>query len=357
MAHGSFMGSAYWLYMIWLPLTPAENTHELYSLLERKISCLLLPFIFLLFSKLSTISWKPYLMWFVSGAFITATVSNLVILYKVCIQQVMPALNHVAYRKSFEEITQIHPTYFGMYLCFAMGILWLYGKYHFKKSIWISYGLQIFLFLFLILLMPKSALLALSVLFAYALFYIFQIGKLKKIWIAFLLLGSLCTLYFIFPFVQQRIDEVFLFTMGDAPDVINNSVDMRHLILDIDLGLLKQHWLFGLGPTGLQQQLDLLLYVSSIYAGHALGSFNAHNEYLNQWLSFGLFGFMLFIATLLFHYKKSTEQGNTLYLFLMIILSVTFLTENILSRQHGIVFYSLFTSLFFFVSKKHSEKY
>ena len=124
---------------------------------------------------------------------------------------------------------------------------------------------------------------------------------------------------------------------------------MRRLIFQEDLSLLQKHWLLGLGPSQLQEQLNLFFYLSSFYAGQALGSYNTHNEYLNQWLSFGLIGAILFIFILFMHYRKAFTTKNTLYLFLLIILSVTFFTENILSRQHGVVFFSLFTSLFFFI--------
>ncbi len=261
-------------------------------------------------------------------------------------------MNHVAYRTAFERIAHIHPTYFGMYLCFAIAILWLHGGQYVGKRLWISVTLQLFLFISLILLMPKSAVLALAVLFVYAFLKVFQIGKLQKLWLALALIVGLSTLYVVFPIVQQRMDEVLFFANGHAPDVRNNSMDMRHVIFKEDMVLLKKHWLLGLGPSGLQEQLNLLFFVSSFYAGHALGTFNTHNEYLNQWLSFGVFGMLLFLLILFLHVRKAIHHHHTLYLFLLIILMVTFLTENALSRQHGVVFYSLFTSLFFFVREK-----
>ena len=343
------LGSGYLLYLVWLPMTPANSRTELFSLIERKFSLFILPLIFVLFSKLSSSSWKPHLSWFVGGALATALYGNAMILYEQVSTKSSFALNHVAYRVAFERLTHIHPTYFGMYICFAIGILWIYGAYFFKHRLWLSIVIQLLLLIALLLLMPKAAILALCLLFAYAMLFLFKISRSKKIYLSLLLICGLCLFYIAIPVAHQRIDEVFFFAENNSPDVINNSMNMRRLIFQEDLSLLQKHWLLGLGPSQLQEQLNLFFYLSSFYAGQALGSYNTHNEYLNQWLSFGLIGAILFIFILFIHYRKAFTTKNTLYLFLLIILSVTFFTENILSRQHGVVFFSLFTSLFFFI--------
>jgi O-antigen ligase len=317
---------------------------------------LILPFIFLLFSKLSSSSWKPHLSWFVGGALMTALYGNAMILYEQVSIQSSFAMNHVAYRIAFERLTQIHPTYFGMYVCFAIAILWVYGAHFFKHRLWLSIVIQLLLLIALLLLMPKAAILALCLLFVYAMLFLFKTSRSKKIYLSLLLICGLSLFYRAIPVAHQRIDEVFFFAENNSPDVINNSMNMRRLIFQEDLSLLKKNWLLGLGPIQLQEQLNLFFYLSSFYAGQALGSYNTHNEYLNQWLSFGLIGALLFIFVLCKHYRKAFTTKNTLYLFLLIILSVTFFTENVLSRQHGVVFFSLFTSLFFFIPAISQKK-
>lgn len=340
------LGSGYLLYILWIAFTPHTLRTELYSLLERKVIFLAFPFIGLLLSKQTQNSWKPQLIWFVSGTVITAILGNGIILYHHLFHQSLT--NHVSYRVAFEQYTHLHPSYFGMYLCFAISIIWLQGSIYFKNRIWISYLLQGIILLALILLMPKAAVFTFIVLFVYALFKIFQFRKGYKLAIGICLLIALGAMYLIIPFVHQRIDELLFFTQSNTHDILNNSVGMRQLILKSDFLLLKENWILGLGPSQLQEQLNMIYFVSSLYTQQALGIYNTHNEYLNQWLSFGILGILLFMVVLGIQYRKAIQQKNTLYLFLLIILSITFLTENVLSRQQGVVFYAVFTALFFY---------
>lgn len=339
-------GSGYLLYILWIAFTPHAIRTELYALLERKVIFFAFPFIALLLSKQTQNCWKPQLIWFVLGTIVTAILGNLMILYHHLFHQ--PLTNHVSYRVAFEQYTHLHPSYFGMYLCFAISIIWLQGSIYFKNRMWISYLLQGIILLALILLMPKAAVFTFMVLFVYAMFKIFQLKSGYKVAIGICLLFAFGAMYLFFPFVHQRINELLFFTQSNTHDVLNNSVGMRQFILKSDLLLLKEHWFFGLGPSQLQEQLNMIYFVSSLYTQQALGIYNTHNEYLNQWLSFGILGILLFLVVLGIQYRKAIQQKNTLYLFLLIILSITFLTENVLSRQQGVVFYAVCTALFFY---------
>ena len=341
------LGGIYLFYLFYIPLTPPDSKHLVYSFLEREISLFLFPFVFLCLSKISNSSYQPYLIWFVYGNLVSSVIANLSILANVILGS-MKNLNHITYRLAFENITHIHPTYFGMYLCLGIAILWVYNFEQYGISKWISLFFQAILVISLMMLMPKSALLSMLLIFIYCMIYIFKISIKLKIILSISLLGFAILLPLVIPFIAQRLNEVVSFIYHPNSNLINNSVDMRNLIFQTDLVLLKEHWLFGLGPVELQKHLDALLFLSSFFAGHALGTFNTHNEYLNQWLSFGLGGFIFFISILFIHFRKAILNQNLIYLFLLIILSITFLTENVLSRQQGVLFYSLFTSLFFF---------
>lgn len=349
------LGGGYFFYLMWIYLTPFEMRKDIYSLLERKLTYFIFPFIFLLFSKLSTISWKKEISWFVFANLLTTLMANGIILIQLLFFSQHQEVNHVYYRISFEDITHIHPTYFGMYCAFSLGILWLYGKNFFGSRSWLNYLSQCILFFSLLILMPKSALLALGLIFIYSLVYVFKLSLQHKLFLCLSLIVVTTTLYLSVPFVAQRVNEVFSFLKNENQDVINNSMNMRSLIFTTDIELLKSHWLFGIGPSALQEHINEILFANSIVKEAGV-EYNAHNEYLNQWLSFGLFGFLYFLAIMVLHIYTSLRQQNQLYLFLLMILFTTFFTENVLSRQHGVVFYSLFTSLFFFMPKDSFEK-
>jgi len=341
------LGGGFLFYLAWIPFTPDIAKGELLSLIERKISLFLFPFVFLLFTKITTITFRTQLPWFSIGFLAMSFYANLRILFVAIGMQGSQFSDHVTYRIAFEQYAQIHPSYFGMYGCFAIAILWLYGSAFFVERHWLSYLLQFLILISLILLVPKTAMVALILIFIYAMIFVFSYSPRIKVYIGLILALILPCIYLLIPFVHQRVGEV-LYSFSHITPNMNNSVDMRSLLVTFDLMLLKDHWLFGLGPAELQSQLNLLLYYFSFYAGHPLGTYNTHNEYLNQWLSFGLFGFLFFISILWIHVWRAIRRKQTIYLFLMMILMTMFLTENILSRQHGILFFALFTSLFYF---------
>ena len=74
------------------------------------------------------------------------------------------------------------------------------------------------------------------------------------------------------------------------------------------------------------------------------------------WLSFGIIGILVLVFVLGIHYATALRAKDHRYIYLLVILSVTFFTETILSRQIGVLFYAVFTSLFFFSSLQEVEK-
>jgi hypothetical protein len=349
------LGASYLLYVACIPFTSPESSSILYSLLERKISLFVFPFVWLLFERDASYRWRPQLVWFVYALVLLSIVANASILVSSFLHPHV-SMNHVAYRLAFEKYTQLHPTYFGMYICFAFAILWSPQPANSLPAPWIFYVCQFVLLISLLLLSPKTALITFMILLVYYLFYLSNGSVLQKRIMAASILLVFALAYIGLPFFHERLQEITLFLGGQHHNPVTNSIDMRHQIVAIDWQLLKSHWLWGLGPANLEQHLNLLWFVSSYYAQQMLGVYNTHNEYVNQWLSFGLFGFLFFISILGIHFRKAYKNKDTLYLMLMLIVCLAFFTENILSRQHGIIFYALFTSLFFFDSENRIKK-
>ena len=80
---------------------------------------------------------------------------------------------------------------------------------------------------------------------------------------------------------------------------------------------------------------------------------NSHNNYLSFLLSGGIITLSSFLCFIIFLFKNSLKPYNLLRLSFCIIISLNFLTENILSRHWGLMFVSFMLILLF--SKK--EKY
>ena len=76
---------------------------------------------------------------------------------------------------------------------------------------------------------------------------------------------------------------------------------------------------------------------------------NFHNQYLQFFAEIGFFGFLLLIAMVLLNLKKAILNKDFLHIVFAVTMFVLFLTESLLCRQRGIVFfitlYCLFNSI------------
>ncbi len=341
-----FLGAGYLFYLAYLPLTPSASILILYSLLERKISILILPFMVPLMYRLSSKSIFKEIHWFVFGNCLHGILVNAVILYRM-LQPSKSLSGHVAYRLNFESISGVHPTYYGMFICLSIAIiLFDKGLVKLKRPYWIS--AQLLLLLFMLLLTPKISLIVLLILYSYFFFFVLSLQSVQKLILLSVATAVGIASYFLLPFFHDRIAEVFTYFSKSDPNAAENSLHFRRLIWEIDVNILKDSWLFGIGPVKLQQYLDMAYFKVSVISQQIIVSYNTHSEYLNQWICFGLGGFLYFISTFVIHIKKALLQTNVLYLSFMLIVMISCLTENILSRQSGILFVALFSALFYF---------
>ena len=351
-----FLGAGYLLYIVAIPFTSAPYKDLSYKLLEYRVSYLLLPVVFASVSRRKIRSILDELAFFVYFTVATCFIAN--IAFVVClatkaayfIRYNMPAggfkdVSHVTYRRFFEVFTGIHPTYLSMYLVFGISILLLQSKN-------MNRGLKYFLFysqiIFLLPLLAKSPLLALFVIFIHT-GWLRRRALAQYKWMFAGILAVVVLSYLFVPFVSQRVNEMSGFSKSSIKvDVADNSVHERKMILNVDMSALKTYWVTGAGPARLMDLLKQRYFFYSIYYGRDVNWFDPHNEYLYQWLSFGLAGIMLFAGVLALHVTTSIRKKDHLYGYLMLILMITFFTESVLTVQHGVIFYSFFASLLFF---------
>ncbi len=82
-------------------------------------------------------------------------------------------------------------------------------------------------------------------------------------------------------------------------------------------------------------------------------TYNTHNQYLETLLGTGILGFCLFLLFLYLHFKEAIKQRNWLYINVMLLLSLYFLTEASLSVQQGVAIFGIFPCLFQITKKSY----
>ncbi len=87
-----------------------------------------------------------------------------------------------------------------------------------------------------------------------------------------------------------------------------------------------------------------------------LKNYNTHNQFLSMLLATGIVGLFLLLFYFYFTLKFSNKNGNQVLFFLLLYFGFNMLSENILEREDGVIFFSFFVNLFLFNSEIKSNK-
>jgi len=334
--------------ILFLPLVYHNDAMQVYG---NWIAYLLFPFVFALATpgrRAAIIRELPY---FVYACVALALITNIAFLWMyVLLHPSGLHITHVTYRIFFEQFSSFHPTYMSVYIAFAMCILLFSGG---SVNRILKYVLFCLLLIFLLALLAKSVVIAVAIVLLHQLWLRRASLARYKYLFAGLALSIAVACTFI-PFIGQRLQE--LAGRGTGGSITDNSVNTRKMILSVDKDMVRHHWLSGTGPGRMMHLMRERWAFISLQQGYDVSYFDPHNLYVYIWLSAGLAGLVLFCMALAMHYRRALSGRNYLYLYLLIVLTITFFTESVLARQQGIIFYALFTSLFYFQSQRQSVK-
>lgn len=76
-------------------------------------------------------------------------------------------------------------------------------------------------------------------------------------------------------------------------------------------------------------------------------NFNAHNQYATMFLNGGVVMLLAFIFSMLYYLRLAYLHKNWLYLFFLLLFLINLVSESMLIRIHGILFFAIFNSIFF----------
>lgn len=128
---------------------------------------------------------------------------------------------------------------------------------------------------------------------------------------------------------------------------------LRLAIWRCSMDVIMAHPLTGVGSGDVQDSLQAAYERRKFYFASRYNRYNAHNQFVQETLAYGIAGFILFAASLLvplfLHWNNGWRQ---LYILFLLSFFIICLTESILEISKGIVFYSFFNSIFAFVPAK-----
>lgn len=251
----------------------------------------------------------------------------------------------------FTLVIKKHPIYFGTNILFAMAIIFyslLYREFDLKISTKAKISVTIF-FTFIVFLLNSFMLIIIY--FVIIILFLYKaiannLLKTTKLQLSMGLVVIMTTIALSSSFILQKSNGVHLINDLTTRDYSGNdftAVKARNAKIYCSLQVIKNNFIFGVGAGDCPDELLKQYLLNKFQHGYER-KFNSHNQFLTTFISTGIIGFTLLIAMLIVLIKIAIKQKNLLLLIFVFINTLFFLSESVLERQQGIVFFVFFSA-------------
>lgn len=322
----------------------STNTQVALKDIESKASLLLVPWLILTCNVVNKYTLPELLKTFVYGAVSAILIS---FIYAGLLYSKTDSINAFYYSNL---AYYHHAGYFALYLNFAISILIIF-IIHFRNRINLKHYFMLgFLIISVYQLSARMGIIVMSFLLAYSVVYL-TIPKIKfKNQFLALSLVVLCTGIIIY-FSANRVDRFQSVKRDLVEKNTNTSTGSRILLWEYSLDLIAEKPIAGFG-TGDVKDVVVNKWEKENFNYALRQELNPHNQFLQTGVGTGLLGVVTLLLPMVvpLFYRKS-KKTNILFLLFVFNIFMNCLTESILERQDGIIFYALFNSFLYFTYK------
>lgn len=115
----------------------------------------------------------------------------------------------------------------------------------------------------------------------------------------------------------------------------------------------KKIWLTGFGINASDNAIQEKHKQYNLFKDYQYHNF--HNQYIQFFSELGLFGFLVFLAMVFLNLKNAIKNKNFLHIVFAVSMIILFLTESLLCRQRGIIFFIILYCIFNTIPSKTKE--
>lgn len=359
----------FWISLLWLLNTDDKITGWKY--IERIASSLIFPLLFSLIVVRVSIKLHVVFLVFLSSSFLR----YVFLLVQYIDWELVYILDY--WKEVLLQFNQIsllealHPSYFALFLGFCVLISYnflIVAKSLKRRIFWFTL-LTVFLLMVISLgaKMPLFACIISLLIGVLTMIVRMNSGKVKYLVVT--ITGFLIILFVLLKTpngVLQDVDNYYRYFKGEKLDMnieyenygTNYSFETwsrtnRIFIWKSTVKLIKKNIIAGVGTGDMKYELNNQ-YINDGQNYLADQNTNTHNQFLDFLVKFGLLGFVAIVIAFFCYYKSAWSRGNNLYFLFLVFIMFCMLTENILNRQLGIVFFFFFNSIFYFSIKSEN---
>jgi hypothetical protein len=131
-------------------------------------------------------------------------------------------------------------------------------------------------------------------------------------------------------------------------NISGHSITQRFEFWRAAIGIIKQHWLIGVGTGNVRKAFDAQ-YVSMHTTLNPKFRLRAHNQYLEIGVASGIIGIIWLLFSVIYPAIKTRKLYTYAYFVFWLIFMLSMFSEDTLETQAGATFYALFNSFFLFL--------
>ena len=271
----------------------------------------------------------------------------------------------------FKE-SDLHPTYFSIYLGFSALISLYYFFNAGKSKLWILIFLILTFFNFS--LAAKMPLISfVLVVFAYLSYRVIKMkkGKSKKVQVGLMTLVIISLGIGLFKVPNYILQDFYnyysLMVKGERQDAfdfekLGNGTNYdtwektnRVFIWFAAKEVFLDNWAIGVGTGDVNDELNVV-FANNGFEYLERKNTNTHCQPLDFLIRFGLVGFLIVSFAFLWFCSFIKKGNYVLYGIFMFFFVCSFITENLLNRQLGIVFFHFFNNFFLSMTAANETK-
>lgn len=327
--------------------------------LEKKLSFLILPISIYLIT-ISKRDVKIILGLFFLTGFIVTTAAFVISVFNFFETKDIEVLfNH-----QFSENINFHATYLSTYLLFSLVFPLCYFK-TIKKS---TYRLMVIfititILVFLIFLSVRIVWLSLFVLSIVIILQSFKTSRLnlrRNLFYFGIVFSVIVLMTFSFSPIKERFKEAINYNNEYTTDKVWGGRGIREMIWTSSLTVAKNSIWFGYGSTReVQKKLNNDYKKNDfgpiLYMMKNGSVFNAHSQYIEEILKFGIILGIIFPLVLCYLYYTAIKSKNNMLLYFVLIISCISITETFFELNKGIVFFSFFIPVLAFLNSRNDR--
>lgn len=332
----------------------AENITVSINEIRRDLNLLIFPLIILVFfPKINRIQLINVINSYLSATTILLLIYIIIIIRYGYDNRHIKSLFDYPYRDIIEGKShmKVTPTYLSLWFSFSIFcILSKLNSITTKTSKIILVFLAVSFYLFIFLIAARMVFLTLNVLLIALLFYNYKAKMSKKIMILTSLVLLLCMVSYklshIKSFKQRYYNEFFIKKIKTPKGRNPSSLSIRYGIYNCGISLIKSAPFLGYGVGDVQDELNKCYKSSYRSSFYKKKKFDSHNFYVFLMLSGGVLTLLSFIVMAVCNLKIGFNTQDLLYVGFIFLVLFCCLTENILNRVYGTVFFAFFNAIF-----------